>query len=107
MNEQVVFLILLIAGLSATLYLYIWDAKKAAEYKDDERYQLIQNKANATANHSNSVLILLAVGGNIAATFFDWSPTFTLSRVLTLIALFICLRNAIELIALIYFNKQL
>ena len=59
MNEQIIILFFLIAGISITLFLYLWKAKKEVEYKKDERWQFIQNKANHTANYSNYILIIL------------------------------------------------
>ncbi|MCL2337827.1 MAG: hypothetical protein FWC60_10440 [Firmicutes bacterium] len=107
MNEQAVILVSLIVGLGVTLCLYVWKATKAVEYKKDERWQLIQNKANAAANLSNYVLIVLAFAGSIASLYSDIQIAFTLNRVSIYIMLFIGLRNAIELLALMHFNKRL
>lgn len=107
MTEQTIILFFLLVGLGITLFLYIWKAKKSIEYKNDERWQLLQNKANNVANHSNNVLIVLLFAGNMVSLFSDIQMTFTLNSVLTCILLFICLRNTIELFALKYFDKRL
>lgn len=107
MNEQTIILFFLIVGLGITLFLFIWKAKKSMEYKNDERWQLLQNKANNVANYSNNILIILLFIGEMVSLFSDIQTTFTLDRVLTCILLFICLRNAIEFFALRYFNKRM
>lgn len=107
MNEQMVILLFLIIGVGVTLFLSIWKAKKSVEYKNDERWQFIQNKANTAANCSNHLLIVLVLIGDMISLFSNLQITFTLNRVLTLVILFIALRNAIELAALIYFNERL
>lgn len=107
MNEQTIILFFLIVGLIITLFLYIWKAKKHIEYKNDERWQLLQNKANNVANHSNNILLLLLFAGHMVTLFSDIQITFTLDRVLIFGILFIGLRNALELFALRYFDKRL
>lgn len=107
MNEQIIILFFLIIGTVTTLFLYIWKAKKEIQYKKDERWQFIQNKANNTANCSNYILIVLLAIGNGISISSNVQVTFTFNRVLTYGILFIALRNAIELFALKYFDKQL
>ncbi len=107
MNEQTIILIFLIASAIITIFLYLWKAKKSVEYKNDERWLLLQSKANHAANYSNSILIMLLAVGSIVSVFSDIQMTFTFNRVLTYGLFFIGLRNAIELFALIYFDKRL
>lgn len=107
MNEQTTISLFLIVFTSITLFLYLWKAKKEIEYKKDERWQMIQNKANNAANYSNHILIVLLVVGDGILTFSDIQITLTLNRVLIYGILFIGLRNAIELFALKYFDKRL
>lgn len=103
MNEQAIILFFLIIGTGITLFLYMWTAKKEMNYRKDERWQLIQNKASRVANYSNNILILiLAVG-----IFLDLDITLPLNRVLIYGIFFISFHNAIELFALIYFDKRL
>jgi len=107
MNEQTIILFFLIVFTGITLFLYLWKAKKEIEYKKDERWQIIQNKANNGANFSNYILIVLIAVGNIVSLFSDIQITFTFNRVLIYGILFIGFRNAIELFALRYFDKRL
>ncbi|BCJ93436.1 hypothetical protein acsn021_10050 [Anaerocolumna cellulosilytica] len=107
MNEQTIILFFLIAATGITLFLYMCKAKKSIEYKNDERWQLIQNKANNMANHSNNILLLLLFAGNMVSLFYDIQITFTFNRVLTYGLLFVGLRNAIEVFALGYFDNRL
>jgi steroid 5-alpha reductase family enzyme len=107
MNEQIIILFFLIIGTGITLFLYLWKAKKEIDYKKDERWQLIQNKANNTANYSNYILIVFLAVGEVILTFSDIQITLTLSRVLIYGLFFIGIRNGIELFALRYFDNQL
>jgi len=107
MNEQTIILFFLIVATGITLFLYLWKAKKVVEYKNDERWQLLQNKANNAANYSNSILIVLLAIGTTLSLFSDIQITFTFNRVLIYGIFFIGLRNVIELFALRYFDKQL
>jgi len=107
MNEQIIILLFLILGTGITIFLYVWKAKKEIDYKKDERWQLIQNKANNTANYSNYILIVFLAIGDTILVFSDIHITLTLNRVFTYGLCFIGLRNAIELFALRYFDNQL
>ena len=59
MNEQTIILIFLVMALVITLWLYILKAIKQVNYKGDERWKLIQLKANNAANLAHSILIVL------------------------------------------------
>lgn len=107
MNEQTIILFFLIVGTGITLFLYLWKAKKDIDYKKDERWQLVQNKANNAANYLNYILIVFLAVGDMVLLFSDIQITLTLNRVLIYVILFIGLRNAIELFALRYFDKQM
>lgn len=107
MNEQMILLFFLIAGTGVTIFLYLWKAKKEIEYKKDERWQVIQNKANHTANGVNYILIVLLGVGEVISLYWDDQIVFTLNRVLTFGILFVALRNGIELAALKYFDQRL
>jgi formate hydrogenlyase subunit 3/multisubunit Na+/H+ antiporter MnhD subunit len=107
MNDQIIILVFLLVAAGITLFLYVWKAKKEIEYKKDERWQLLQNKANNAANHSNSILIVIVAIGSIVSLFYDIQLSFTFNRVLIYAMLFVGLRNGIELFALRYFDKRL
>ena len=59
--EQKILLALLIAALCATLALYILKAKKQVAYKGDERWEMVQVRANNAANAVNLVLLALLI----------------------------------------------
>ena len=104
MKEQTILLILLIAALAVTLWLYFLKAKKQIQYKGDERLNMIQLKANNTANISNWVLIILFI---VLPLVMDGETTFTLQRVITFGLIYIGIRNLIELTATVYFDRKL
>ncbi|HJB30114.1 MAG TPA: hypothetical protein IAA06_15180 [Candidatus Blautia faecavium] len=104
MKEQTILLILLIAALAVTLWLYFLKAKKQIQYKGDERWNMIQLKANNTANISNWVLIILFI---VLPLVMDGETTFTLQRVITFGLIYIGIRNLIELTATVYFDRKL
>ncbi len=104
MKEQTILLILLIAALAVTLCLYFLKAKKQIQYKGDERWNMIQLKANNTANISNWVLIILFI---VLPLVMDGETTFTLQRVITFGLIYIGIRNLIELTATVYFDRKL
>ncbi len=101
MNEQTIILIFLVMALGITLWLYILKAIKQVNYKGDERWKLIQLKANNAANLAHLILIVL-----IAVLPF-FITIVTLQRVSILALLYIGIRNLIELVATIYLDKQL
>lgn len=107
MTEQTIILIFLILALGATLWLYFLRAKKQVLYKGDERWQMIQLKANQTANISNYILLILVFIGTIIPMFSDIEIVFTLQRVTLFVEFFIGIRNLIELVAIKYFDKQI
>lgn len=108
MNEQIIFLCFLIPGAGITIFLPFWKAKKEIAYKKDERWQLIQNKANNTVNQLSSTIFMLFffIGGMISLNS-DISITFTLNRLCTYGACYLGLRNAIELTTLKYFDNKM
>lgn len=107
MMEQIIILLFMILSIGITIFLYVWKAKKEIDYKKDERWQLIQNKANNTANYLNYILIVLLAIGEMILIFSDINITLTLNRVLIYGLCFVGLRNVIELFALRYFDNQI
>lgn len=104
MNEQIIILIFLVLLLGATLWLYILKAMKQIKYRGDERWQLIQLKANNAANISNGLLAVVLV---IIPLLVDSQITFSLNRVITFGLLYIGVRNFIELAATVYYDKNI
>lgn len=104
MNEQIIILTFLIIAVGATLLLYISKATKQVKYKGDERWQLIQLKANTVANIVNGGLIILLA---ILPLFVNSQTTFTFQRVSSFGLIYLGVRNLIELFAMVYFDKRL
>jgi len=104
MNEHIILLIFIVTATVATLGLYFLKAKKQVQYKGDERWQLIQLKANNIANVSNIILLILIV---VLSFFIDSQVTISFQRLTTFVVIFVGLRNLLELVATIYYDKQL
>lgn len=102
MNNQKVLLILLVFALTVTLGLYILKAIKQVRYKNDERWTMIQLKANNIANFSNWILI---VGLCILQVMVDSAMTITISRLVTYGLIFFGARNVLELGGIVFFDK--
>ena len=107
MNEQTILLLFIILSIGITIFLYVWKSKKEIDYKNDERWQLIKNKANDVANKLNYILIVFLAIVQTISINYDINITFTLNRLMTYGIYFIGLRNAIELFALKYFDDQI
>ena len=104
MKEQMILLVFLVAALAVTLGLCFLKARKQVQYKGDERWDWIQLKANIAANMANSILIgVLAV----LPLLMDVQRTITVQRAIAFALLYLGLRNLLELLATIYFDKQL
>ena len=107
MNEQIIILIFLIIGTIGTLYLYILKAKKEVEYKRDERWLLIQNKARNITSYLGITLIVLLLISQIVISMNDFEIAFTFNRFSIICIIIFGCRNVIELAALKYYDKQL
>ena len=107
MKDQIFILILLVLTVIATMWLYLLKAKKQIIYKGDERWQVIQLKANQIANIANWILIVFIFGGTIYPFFYSQEITFNLTRVTMFGMCFIGMRNLIELVAIKYLDKRL
>ena len=107
MNDQIIILLFLLIGTAATLFLYIWKAKKHMEYRGDERWEAVQNKANCTANCSHYILLLLLAVVDMVTLHSHVQMTVTLNRVMTIAVLYVAFRNILELSALLYYDRRL
>lgn len=107
MNEQRFILVFLLLAVGATIWLYFFKAKKQIIYKGDERWQMIQLKANQAANIVNQILLILVAIGTTITLFTEKEIVFTLTRITIFGTIFIGMRNWIELIALKYYDNQL
>ena len=104
MDEQKLLLFFSVAALAATLGLYFFKAFKQVRYKGDERWRLIQLKANNAANLANWVLIVILFVMQITVDLTDTVP---LQRMVTCGLLYIGARNLIELCATFIYDKTL
>ena len=104
MNEQIIILVFLIIALGITLWLYISKAKKQVKYRGDERWQLIQLKASNTANLAHTIMI---IKNAVLPLLKNKQTTETLKLDSIFALLYIGIRNLIELVATIYFDKRL
>jgi hypothetical protein len=75
------------------------------KYKNDERWQLVQNKANHTAMRYNNVLGFIICVGYITTLFVDPQMTLSLSNMLECLLLALFLRDTVEFFALRHFDK--
>lgn len=107
MNEQTIILYSLIIGTAITLLNYMWKSKKEVDYENDERWQMIQNKANKSTKYLYYMLIILLAIGNMISLFSDVQISIPFNRVLIYGILLIGFHNMIELFALVYFDKKL
>lgn len=107
MNDQIIILFFLIFTFVGTMFLYLWKAKKQYNYKNDERWQVIQNKANGSANCLNCILVVLIAIGSTIPFFHEIKLTFTFSRVITYSLIYFGIRNIVEFFALLYFDKKI
>lgn len=107
MNDQIFILIILVLTVIATMWLSLLKAKKQIIYRGDERWQMIQLRANQIANIANWILIVFILGGITYPFFYDKEITFTLTRVIIFGMYFIGMRNLIELVAIKYLDKRL
>lgn len=102
MNEQKSLLILLIAAVAVTLGLYVLKAIRQVRYKNDERWTMIQLKANNVANLSNWLLVIVLL---ILQGITDSTYSVAVTRVVTYGLLFFGFRNALELAGILVYDK--
>ncbi|OYP30400.1 hypothetical protein C8E03_103253 [Lachnotalea glycerini] len=105
MNEQIIIIILTALAIVSTLWLYLWRAIRQVQNENDERWTFVMLKAKSFAELSDWLLILIVA---ILITM----PTIQeilipIKRILLIGILFFGLRNLIELIGLIYYNRKL
>lgn len=107
MTYQIVMIIVMVFVVVCTISLQLFKAVKITKYKNDERWKLVQNKANNAAMHYNNLLNLVVCIGLIVTLFTDIQFTISISNLLTYLLPILFMRDAIELAALRYFDKRL
>jgi hypothetical protein len=104
--QFVVLAVVVVLGICA-ISLRCFKAIQITKYKNDERWQLVQNKANHVAMHYNSTLAFIICIGFVITIFVDSQFTMPLRSVLQYSLLAVLLRDTIELLALRHFDKVL
>ncbi|ASA25819.1 DUF2178 domain-containing protein [Paenibacillus donghaensis] len=107
MFYQFAMLVVLVALGICTIALPCFQAVKVKEYRNDERWQLVQNKANHVAMYYYSALGFTICIGFSITVIFDIQFSIGLDRVLQYSLCAILLRNGIELFALRHFDRAL
>ncbi|RDU23226.1 hypothetical protein [Anaerosacchariphilus polymeriproducens] len=105
MNEQIILLILIVIAALSTVSFYLWSAILQVQNKNDERWTLVLLKSKSFAEVANGLLtILVAILLCIPSIQEVLVP---LKRILFAGILFFGLRNLLELIGLIYYDRKL
>ncbi len=107
MNEQIIILFFIIIFTCTFVFLRVWKAKKEIEYKGDERWVVIQNKANQIAYFAHYILIVALAIASTIMIFSDSPKNVSYNRAVIYGILFIGLYNVLELCGLLYYNKHL
>ncbi|OBZ14005.1 hypothetical protein A8L34_08500 [Bacillus sp. FJAT-27264] len=107
MSYQMVLLAVAVVLGICVIFLQCFKAIKVTKYKNDERWQLVQNKASHVAMHYNSLLGFLICIGFAITSFVDTPFTISLNLALQYLLLAFFFRDTIELIALLHFDKVL
>ncbi|MDD6770398.1 DUF2178 domain-containing protein [Inconstantimicrobium porci] len=108
MNDKIVILSLVILCGVVSLYLYIWQAKKQMQYKGDERWKMIQIKANnITKRITDTLVALMFSAGAFISVNKDIKVNTTVMHIALYIMFFWGIRNAVELFSSLYFDKHL
>lgn len=105
MSENTILLILILAAVVFTFWLYIWRAVRQVKNMNDERWNLVLLKAKSVTEITYWILIL-------SVAILIMMPeiqkiTFSLNRILTYTILFFGFRNLVELIGLFYYERTL
>jgi predicted histidine transporter YuiF (NhaC family) len=107
MIYKTVMLIVIIAlgiGLFGNVF---YKANKITKYKNDERWQLIQNKANKATVWYHSLLIVVLAITMTLDVFYLYDINFNLSQITQYAFIVLLLQYTIELIYLVYLDKKL
>lgn len=108
MSDRMILLPIAILCGVVTFYLYGWQAKKQVQYNGDERWQLIQIKANNMTKRITDVFVVLMMAAAATISLFnDVKINVTVTRIAVYILFFWGFRNAIELFTSLYYDKRL
>ena len=104
MNEQKVFLIVIMMAVVATIGLYVLKAIKQVKYKNDERWNQIQLKAVRVADIINWALVVLLFVLQITVKTDSF---IAIERLVTYGLIYFGLRNLLELCGIVFFDSQM
>ena len=105
---QSIMLIIILIILGSVIYLNGYKTNKQREYKDDERWQAIQNQVNKICYKFNNILIyLISIGILISIMIGDLDIYLSLDRALMFAFLGLTSRDLVELIALHFYNTKI
>ncbi|RUT45535.1 hypothetical protein EJP82_14685 [Paenibacillus anaericanus] len=103
-SVMIVVMFVLGVGLFGNVF---YKASKSLKYKNDERWQLIQNKANQ-AIYWYQGLITIVFSIILAVDLFNpFQISLSVSNAILSAFMLLFLQHGIELISLIYFDKKL
>ncbi len=105
--RQTILLLLTLAMLAAFLYGLHYRAQKEMQYKNDERWHLIQLKAGQIAYHYFQGLVVLIAVGITYLLFLPEPVLISLEKALTTSFNLIILGQLIEAAALKYYDRQM
>lgn len=107
MSEQGMLLVAIVSALVFTLGMYIWRAVKQIKNKNDERWNLVLLKAKSITEIPYWILIAAVGVISIQHRVTEQMITISINRVLICILVFWGIRNLVEWIGLIYFERNL
>ena len=81
--------------------------KKECEYKKDERWSLVQDKADKIISKYYEWLIAIVAIGTVALVFVDLEVYLSLDRVFSILFIMLTSRYIVELFALRFYDSKI
>lgn len=107
MNEQILILLFLIIAFTVTIIMYMWEAKKSIEYKNDERWKLILLKSKKIADLSNWLLLIALAILSTMDVFSNLNVMISLTRLTLIGEIFVGLHNTLELFSAVFYDHKI
>lgn len=106
--SQVIIFIIQVIILGLFFYSGFYQAKKRVQYKNDERWQAISNRANQIGlKYYQILVVLIAIITTILLYKPEWNVQLSLSRVLMFGFFLICLEQFVETLGIKYYDKHM
>lgn len=102
---RIVYLSFMVLLLMIYFYLHFYKRKKNSEYRNDERWVMIQKKSGEASMRYFDFLLVLTAIYITADLFMDISFTISLDRGVSYLYMLIMLRSVVELVALKHFDR--